>query len=79
VKAGPEHRRERIDARGEEALQLVALGELEVRESGLERERFLELRGQRPQPAGRAGRVAAGSDDVAEDHRAVHPRRLIDA
>ena len=62
VEPRPQDRRERVGAGPKQALDLVALGEFEVGQPRLGGIRGLQLRGERPQPGRRTGRVAAGAD-----------------
>ena len=71
-------RGERVGAGPEQALDLVALGELEVGQPvGSAGYGCLQLGRERAQPGRRAGRVAARADDVAEQDDGVHRHRLI--
>jgi hypothetical protein len=70
-------RANRIDARVEEPLELVALGEVERRQTLGRRVGLAELGRERAKPGGRARGVAPRPDHVSEQDDAVHPRRLI--
>ena len=72
MERGPEDGPKRVSRRGEEALQLIALGELEPGEPIGRGVRLGQVRGKRPQPRRRRRRVATRGDHIPEEHEPLH-------